>query len=366
MAATASDTIRTFAGQRAEIPAPRARTPSPIKKVVEAPLNEQPLPRDFDFRLDELDVIYAEDEEIFRDHTIQELIKAGFRRENIYESENGMGALEDLAKLQVAGNMSRPLVVLLDVRMPYMDGRECALQIQQLVQKHLLRREPFVISISSLYNQVIVEEGKGNFQVVLPKPFFATHIEDKSECVTALRNWWSMGIGRQLPAWKKFDLDMIDIIAGDTEAVCRMYSTIYFVQAGVDPKCVFEASDEEELSKLVTEAQAGDVQRPLILLLGRASWAAPIRAQLGDSGDRSRVRRDPFIVCTAHDSDRLSKEPVAKNFHAFLPPNFAEADMRWCVELCRLWWLTRGEGPAAEPDTDSEPEDQSDAASDAE
>ena len=33
--------------------------------------------------------------------------------------------------------MTKPLLVLLDVRMPDMDGRECAFQIQQLVKQRL-------------------------------------------------------------------------------------------------------------------------------------------------------------------------------------------------------------------------------------
>ena len=34
--------------------------------------------------------------------------------------------------MQFKGNLTMPLVVLLDIRMPGMDGRECALQIQDL------------------------------------------------------------------------------------------------------------------------------------------------------------------------------------------------------------------------------------------
>jgi len=35
------------------------------------------------------------------------------------------------------GHITKPLLVLLDVRMPGMDGRECALQIQELVKQRL-------------------------------------------------------------------------------------------------------------------------------------------------------------------------------------------------------------------------------------
>ena len=35
------------------------------------------------------------------------------------------------------GHITKPLLVLLDVRMPGMDGRECALQIQELAKQSL-------------------------------------------------------------------------------------------------------------------------------------------------------------------------------------------------------------------------------------
>jgi len=278
---------------------------------------------------------------------VRELLKAGFLKENIHESENGLGALEDLAKLQTTGHQSCPLVVLLDVRMPGMDGRECALQIQELVKKKVLRREPFVMCISSIHRQVIVEEGKGNFQIVLPKPF---NLQMINESLDLLRKWWTMGYGRQLPAWKTFDAEKLDIIAADDEPVCRMSAVMAFTQAGVSSEAVSEAEQEDELHELLNEAQEGDGARPLIILLGTAAWAAEVRTRVEAM---PATRRDPFVVCTSVDSERLSNSAAIKNFHAFLPRSFSQGDVKWCLELCRLWWLTRGDGPSNKHDDDS-------------
>jgi CheY-like chemotaxis protein len=144
-------------------------------------------PQNFILNLSQVDVIYAEDEDIFRETAVRELEKAGFSRSNIHESENGLGALEDLVRLQSDGNKPQPLVVLLDVRMPGMDGQECALQIAELVKSRSLTREPFVMCCSSIHRQVIINEQRGNFQVVLPKPFGKEHIEEVSRRIAT---WW--------------------------------------------------------------------------------------------------------------------------------------------------------------------------------
>jgi len=332
-----------FAGRRSDIPRPRARAPSPIQKVTCTPTPPAPA-RDFDIDPAEIDVIYAEDEEVFRETAVRILVQVGFNRDRIHEAVDGNGALEHLARLQMEGNCTLPLVVLLDVRMPGMDGRECALQIQELVKKKLLRREPFVICISSIHHQVIVDEGKGNFQVVLPKPF-----DDKmvGAAIDSLRKWWVLGHGRVLPAWKPFTPEQIDIIAADDEPVCRLSACTAFIKAGVSPGAVCEVDSEEDLLGAVQEAQDGSHHRPLVVLLGKVSWAG--RVSNGDA--RNMKRRDPFVVCTSVDSDRL--QPSLQQFHAFMPATFSRADVDWCLEFCRLWWLTRGDGPDVESDNES-------------
>ncbi|CAJ1435123.1 unnamed protein product [Effrenium voratum] len=232
------------------------RTPSPLRAVGHS---KAPAPaRDFDVTPDTTDVIYAEDEEVFRETAVRELLKVGFLRrvsalsaarvENAERTgptkdgqpssaDTGLGALEHLAQMQNEGHITKPLLVLLDVRMPGMDGRECALQIQELVKQQLLRREPYVVCISSIARQVEMDEGGGNFQIVLPKPITAQYIEDAFE---HLRQWWTLGYGRQLPAWKNFRAEEIA-----AWPVCRMSSQMAFTQAGVQSEAVIEVDSEE-------------------------------------------------------------------------------------------------------------------------
>eukprot|EP00930_Biecheleria_cincta_P068015 TRINITY_DN5505_c0_g1_i3.p1 TRINITY_DN5505_c0_g1~~TRINITY_DN5505_c0_g1_i3.p1 ORF type:complete len:371 (-),score=71.21 TRINITY_DN5505_c0_g1_i3:42-1154(-) len=353
-----------LAGARSDIPAPRARTPSPIRGLNKPAVH---LARDFNISPDQVDVIYAEDEEVFRETAIRELIKAGFVRHNIYEADNGLGALEHLARMQDEGNLTMPLVVLLDVRMPGMDGRECALQIQELVKKKLLRREPFVVCISSISRKVEMDEGGGNFQIVLPKPITVAFLEDAFEL---LKKWWTMGFGRQLAAWKEFNPDNIDIISADDEPVCRMSSSMAFVSAGVLEESIVDADDDEELLSELENAQAGDINRPLIILLGNEAWVNQVRTLVEEKRASQILRREPFVVCTSVNSDRLGASTAAEHFHAFLPRTFTPKDVKWCLEYCKIWWLTRSAGPYAKCEVadanelleeDSEPEQLSDS-----
>eukprot|EP00438_Fugacium_kawagutii_P001236 Skav223432 [mRNA] locus=scaffold350:524956:536224:+ [translate_table: standard] len=333
------------AGGLGDIPIPRDRTPSPLREV--AHVKSTPAPaRDFDISPDTTDVIYAEDEEVFRETAVRELLKLGFLRQNIREADNGLEALDHLARLQSEGHITKPLLVLLDVRMPGMDGRECALQIQELVKQKQLRREPYVICISSIARQVEVDEGGGNFQIVLPKPITAQFIEDAFE---HLRRWWTLGFGRQLPAWKSFKAESIDLIAADDEPVCRMASQMAFIQVGVQNDAVLDAESEEELMQQLAEAQAGDANRPLILLLGKEEWANYVSHWVEEQRSGQALRRMPFVICTSVDSDRIGASASNQLFHAFLPRNFGQKEVKWSLEYCRLWWLTRSVDPYQKP-----------------
>merc|ERR1711870_89187 len=111
-----------------------------------------------------------------------------------------------------------------------------------------------------------------------------------------------------------------------------------------------------ELLEHLEEAQDGDRSRPLVILLGVAAWAPRIREYV-DTAKASNCprRREPFVVCTSVDSDRIGSTQAVEHFHAFLPRTFSQADVKWCLEFCRLWWQTRGDGPV-------QPDDLSDGA----
>jgi len=312
-------------------------------------------------------VIYAEDDEIFREATVRRLVAAGFSTQNIRECSNGLECLEALVNAQFDGNLTMPLVVILDVRMPVMDGRETALHIQELSKKRLLSREPFVISISSLYEQVTVQEGKGNFQVVVPKPFDSSHV---MECIRLLTRWWTVGEARTLPAWKSFSVDEIDIIVAGEEPLCRLHASVAFGQAGASQKHIAEAEDEEELFQMLSKAQEEDTGRPLVVILMQCKWAVTFQKRTAGSADRKhkwavkseQLKRQPFIIFTP-DVDmrqvgKLGIAEMAAYFDAFLPSKFRKNDVEWCVKLLRLWWLTRGDGPKDPHSESSEPESE--------
>eukprot|EP00933_Yihiella_yeosuensis_P041527 TRINITY_DN3590_c3_g1_i1.p1 TRINITY_DN3590_c3_g1~~TRINITY_DN3590_c3_g1_i1.p1 ORF type:complete len:393 (+),score=60.92 TRINITY_DN3590_c3_g1_i1:71-1180(+) len=350
-----------LSGTRSDVPAPRARTPSPIREVAANASKGRVVARDFDVSPDTTDVIYAEDEEVFRETAVRELLKCGYLRENIYEADNGLGALDHLARMQNEGNVTKPLLVLLDVRMPGMDGRECALQIQELVKKRYLHREPFVVCISSIHRQVEIDEGGGNFQIVLPKPINTQYLD---EMLDFMRKWWTMGLGRELPAWKEFNPECLEVIAADDEPTCRLSSYMAFVQAGVQSDSVQEVDEEEALIEIVLEMQEGDVTRPLVILLGNEAWAPGLKVRVDELRSSRELKREPFVVCTSVNSDRIGTSAAVDYFHAFLPRTFAPKDVKWCLEYCRLWWLTRGTSPyekateGAHNDDSSDPGDE--------
>merc|ERR1712232_246017 len=340
-------------GMMTELPEPRARTPSPVRNAAEAGPKNTQFAREFEVDVSHVDVVYAEDEEVFRETAIRQLEKAGFARQHIYESENGLGALENLAKLQNEGNILQPLVVLLDIRMPGMDGKECALQIQEIVKANLLLRQPFVVCISSIHRQIQVEEGGGNFQIVLPKPFSTEMVE---QTIDFMNKWWNLGVSRKMPAWKVFSPDSIDVIVADEEPCCQMASGTAFQHAGIKESAITEVDSQQQLLQTLQEDE-GSSDRPLVLLLGTAIWAEPVKNISEDR--REAKKREPFVVCTSVDSDRIGMSSAVKHFHAFLPRSFSQDDVKWCLELCRMWWLSKGDGsgPVGEDDDDEqEPE----------
>jgi len=348
----ASGSVLAFAGKKSAIPPPRDRTPDPIRSVVSgrsAPKPPAPY-RNFDVQLSRVDVVYAEDEPLFRETAVRQLVEAGFKKENIYQSENGLGALEDLLKLQFQGNMTMPLVVLLDIMMPGMDGRECALQIQELVKKHHLLREPFVICCSSSHQRVIVQEGKGNFQVVLPKPFTQEHTTVIADLIT---RWWTTGQCRSLPAWKTFSREDIDVIVADDEPVSSMHAVVAFQQAGVPAEHISEVEDAAKLRDMLAKMQEKASQSPVVLVM-RQQWTENTKRVLDESLEGKKDQ--PFLICCSESEDfeNTKVSEAVLYFDAFLPFKFGKREVEWCLELLRLWWLTRGEGPE-EVDSESDP-----------
>merc|ERR1719464_492507 len=87
-----------------------------------------------------LAVIFAEDELVFREISVPEIINAGISKASLHVAEDGFGAFELFDKLK--DDASTPLLMILDVRMPGMDGKQCAQKVKELVAERPSRGSP--------------------------------------------------------------------------------------------------------------------------------------------------------------------------------------------------------------------------------
>lgn len=279
----------------------------------------------FAFEPANLTIIYAEDEFVFREIAIPAIMKAGILRENIHTAEDGLQALEHLERLQDAPHT--PLVMLLDVRMPNMDGNQCAARVQEMVAEKSLKREPFMVCCSAGVKKVSFEDA-GAFSIVMPKPFGKAEVE---LCLQKTEEWWESQPGGEDTAGKHVqvmdcDPKAVDLIVADDEPICRMAVLASLSHIGADEKFISEAEDDEETIEVLRESQSGDLKRPLIVLLGNPSWMSAI-TQI------ETAKRKPFFICTSVDSDRINDS----TFDAYLPRQFQQADLK--VVLAKCWNL---------------------------
>merc|ERR1719210_2882334 len=113
-----------------------------------------------------LDVIFAEDELVFREIAVPEIINAGISKTSLHVAEDGFGAFELFEKLK--DGASTPLLMILDVRMPGMDGKQCAQKVKERVAEKALAREPFMVCCSAEVRKVSYEDKNGVFNIILP------------------------------------------------------------------------------------------------------------------------------------------------------------------------------------------------------
>mmetsp|Transcript_25251 Transcript_25251/g.79663 ORF Transcript_25251/g.79663 Transcript_25251/m.79663 type:complete len:287 (+) Transcript_25251:115-975(+) len=278
--------------------------------------------------VESLTIIYAEDEFVFREIAMPAIVKAGVPRESIHVAEDGIEAMEHLNKLQ-AGGASGPLVMLLDVRMPGMDGNQVAQKVQEMVAQESLQSAPFMVCCSA-HNREVAFDETGPFKITMPKPFGSKEVD---LCLGKAEEWW-LKSGGTLPAAgggagasSDFDARRLEIIVAGDEPVCRMAVTTQLEKLGVEEASMAEAEDEEEAVEALGKAQAGDAKRPLVLLLGRVAWAPAISA-----ADTSK--RKPYIINTQVEGDAASGEA----FHAKLRQNFQQEDLKEALEKCWAWF----------------------------
>mmetsp|Transcript_107908 Transcript_107908/g.305214 ORF Transcript_107908/g.305214 Transcript_107908/m.305214 type:complete len:293 (-) Transcript_107908:147-1025(-) len=280
-----------------------------------------------------LTIIYAEDELVFQEISLASIAKAGVAKENIYAAEDGSGALEHLKKVQ--DDNSAPLLMLLDVRMPGMDGNQCARKVQELLAAGGLRREPFMVCCSAGNREVSFTDPEGLFHVVLPKPFGKKEVD---LCIEHASIWWgtkTRAAGAAVsgtpvassdgPASRQAsDPGQVDIIVADDEPVCRMAIEATLTLVGVDQAHVTEVEDDDEFREALDAAQAVDSPRPLLILLGSPGWISMVTER--------QSKRKPFIVCTS-----AERAPDGL-FHASLPLQFSQADFKDILQKCCSWF----------------------------
>merc|ERR1712232_1053194 len=97
-----------------------------------------------------------------------------------------MGAFEHFEKLK--DDVNTPLLMVLDVRMPGMDGKQCAQKVKDTVAKEALAREPFMVCCSAEVRKVSYEDKNGVFNIILPKPFGK---KEASLCVAKAHEFWA-------------------------------------------------------------------------------------------------------------------------------------------------------------------------------
>jgi len=343
-------------GSRAELPPPRRLAFSTKEYAGRFPrVHRNELPRCFDDDLGNIDVIYADDETLFHDIAEDALTRLGISEKRLFFAENGLEALERLLQLQ-SQNLTQPLVMLLDVRMPGMDGRECAMLVQEHIARGELIRNPFVACISSTVEDGLLAagEGKGNFQEVISKSFSE---EDLRRVFQAVIDSWCGNVEqpRQLPAWKRWNLREVDVIVCDDEEAGRMCQRMLLEGIGVSPDRIVEAEHAGELMRILEDREMGEAVEsvpdlgPLMVFLdmvmpGRSGWEAA--REIHGHWDGGRLRREPFMVCISVTGKDVVASPQGKQlFHGFMPKSCNDQDMRYIIELCRLWYQTRGDGP---------------------
>lgn len=280
-----------------------------------------------------LDVVYAEDEVVFQEIAMPAFSKAGISRERIHMSEDGRGALEDLHSLQ-ASDASLPIVVLLDLRMPGMDGAQCARHIQQLIQDGALLREPFVVCCSAGVRDTEVDDKAGLFQLRIPKPLGPREVV---EVLDLAEKWWSSRSPQarepdpappaevsSAPPGCAPPVDLGFLLLADSEPICRMSLLRALGPLGIKDDAINEADDVDEAVETLQEKDKSSGLAPLVLL-GNPEWAGAIRAAC-EGGPL------PFMVCTSMMSP--SERPPS-GFDAVLLRQFKRPDLDALLAQCR-------------------------------
>mmetsp|Transcript_73620 Transcript_73620/g.140017 ORF Transcript_73620/g.140017 Transcript_73620/m.140017 type:complete len:770 (+) Transcript_73620:54-2363(+) len=317
------------------------------------------------FSWDHVDVIYADDEELLVDVVKMALVHQGVLADNVHVAKDGLEAMELVLSAQ-ARDWDRPLLLLLDLCMPNMDGHECAARAYEMADKGMLRRPPYVIGCSSHVTSL----KPGQFHTVIPKDAFlrrATGSGDGlfSRCLNDFKNWWSDRRANNTTRWNRLNIAAANCLIVDTEPICRMGIRLALQKFGIPSDSVEETDDREEalesFNKILegpastateepregaTDA-AGAIFKPVLVFLGRrmGDLSSTLRdARLKAMEERPQhgnylYRCEPFIVCAS--SSFSARAEDYDDFHCCLPKLLKPDDLCWVLQLFKLWWFER-------------------------
>eukprot|EP00933_Yihiella_yeosuensis_P077523 TRINITY_DN88050_c0_g1_i1.p1 TRINITY_DN88050_c0_g1~~TRINITY_DN88050_c0_g1_i1.p1 ORF type:complete len:284 (-),score=72.26 TRINITY_DN88050_c0_g1_i1:139-990(-) len=268
----------------------------------------------------DFDVILAEDEEMFREMAETVLKRVGIPSERLHVVENGLEAIEVLDQIQDKGT---PVIMLLDLRMPNLDGQECAKRVKDEAQQGIRRTTPFTVCCSALVREVT--KNPEGFDMEIPKSFGEAQM---LQCLADGYEWCiSKGGARDSGASAaggggnaSAGDGKIDVIVADPEAICRMAMMAnlgHFAECIEDP---IEIEEEEELPEALQNADRANNGRPLLLLLSIPEWYQA----------KPSMKRKPFVVGTQGEGD----ESVC---HEVLPGLYEQSDIERVLDECKKW-----------------------------
>ena len=138
-----------------------------------------------------IDILLVEDNPGDRRLTVEALKEAKIRNE-LYEVENGVEAMAFLRKEGNYDAVPRPDLILLDLNLPKMDGREVLREIKEDVN---LKSIPVVILTTSEAEEDIIKTYESHANCYITKP---VDLEQFINVVKSIENFWLTIV--QLPA----------------------------------------------------------------------------------------------------------------------------------------------------------------------
>lgn len=138
-----------------------------------------------------IDILLVEDNPGDRRLTVEALKEAKIRNE-LYEVENGVEAMAFLRKEGNYGAVPRPDLILLDLNLPKMDGREVLREIKEDVH---LKSIPVVILTTSEAEEDIIKTYESHANCYITKP---VDLDQFIKVVKSIETFWLTIV--QLPA----------------------------------------------------------------------------------------------------------------------------------------------------------------------